>query len=533
MNSIKLSIILILSINIFASDEITLNWLKNKPRTIAKDFYIWQYLNQDITPNQAIEALGEVKNINWKLIYRYSNKLKDNDLDKVVKCKKAKGKDLVNKDASCIKIGMSTFQATKLNSDELDTIIDKTKNIYPDINKKFQIINSTLPFTKLCSSKNSIFFDTFNQCGSKFRINNFNYPLPKKTISRLIDEKKFETTIKLIVTTPQLNKIQTSLFDINTTKLTHLSIFYLALNAINHNKEDLALKYLKAANNKAYFQFDKDKILFWKYQITEDQKSLEDLSNSWDINIYSLYALELTNKKPKNIFYDIKQTNNKNIHFNTSSPFSWFPILNKSRKISNDEFKKYSNIFTEDSTLPHLAFISERFYRYKNSYFITPFKKDLEGINNKRKALIYAIARQESRFIPTSISTAYAMGVMQIMPFLSRAIAKELKDIYNINEQLKPEVNLRYANHHLNFLEKKLKHPLLISYAYNGGIGFTKNIVLKRYFKNSKYDPYLSMEMLPYNETRKYGKKVLANYYIYANYLGENISIKELFKTIN
>ena len=125
------------------------------------------------------------------------------------------------------------------------------------------------------------------------------------------------------------------------------------------------------------------------------------------------------------------------------------------------------------------------------------------------------------------------MGVMQIMPFLSRAIAKELKDIYNINEQLKPEVNLRYANHHLNFLEKKLKHPLLISYAYNGGIGFTKNIVLKRYFKNNKYDPYLSMEMLPYNETRKYGKKVLANYYVYANYLGENISIKELFKTIN
>jgi soluble lytic murein transglycosylase len=41
------------------------------------------------------------------------------------------------------------------------------------------------------------------------------------------------------------------------------------------------------------------------------------------------------------------------------------------------------------------------------------------------------------------------------------------------------------------------------------------------------------MEMLPYNETRKYGKKVLANYYVYANYLGENISIKELFKTIN
>ncbi len=124
------------------------------------------------------------------------------------------------------------------------------------------------------------------------------------------------------------------------------------------------------------------------------------------------------------------------------------------------------------------------------------------------------------------------MGVMQIMPFLSKSIAKERKEIYNINDQLKPEVNIVYANHHLNFLENKLKHPLFISYAYNGGIGFTKNIVIKRYFKNKKYDPYLSLEMLPYNETRKYGKKVLANYYIYANYLGEKVTINDLFNSL-
>jgi soluble lytic murein transglycosylase len=533
MNYIKLLLLILISTNIPASEQITMQWLKSKPRTIAKDFYIWQYLDQDITAQQAIDALGQARNVNWKLLYRYANKLNDPDTSKVIKCKKAKGVNLVDQDASCIEIGMSTYTATKLNSSQLDIVINKTKDIYHDSARRFEILNATIPFTKLISSNQKVFFATFNQCGSKYRIKNFNYLLPKSTIKRLIDKKQFETTIKLIVTTPQLDKLQKSILNLDTSKLSHLSIFYLALNAINHQKEDLALQYLQKANKKVYYQFDKDKILFWQYQLTKDDQYLTKLSKSWDINIYSLYGMELKNIKPKNIFYTITQDDSKNVIFNTSSPFSWIPILNKSRKISKEQFEKYNNIFTKPDTLPHLAFISERYFKYKNSYFITPYEDILEGENNKRKALIYAIARQESRFIPTSISPAYAMGAMQIMPFLSKSIAQDLKEFYNIDDQLDPKTNVRYANYHLNFLERKLKHPLLIAYAYNGGIGFVKNIVLKRYFKNNTYDPYLSMEMLPYNETRKYGKKVLANYYIYANYLGYSISIKELFDSLN
>ena len=34
------------------------------------------------------------------------------------------------------------------------------------------------------------------------------------------------------------------------------------------------------------------------------------------------------------------------------------------------------------------------------------------------------------------------------------------------------------------------------------------------------------MELLPYDETKKYGKKVLANYFIYQNYLNKNNKVK-------
>jgi len=202
--------------------------------------------------------------------------------------------------------------------------------------------------------------------------------------------------------------------------------------------------------------------------------------------------------------------------------------------MDENKLTKYESIFTTKETLGHLAFVKERYTRYRKSYFVTPYEEYLNGVNNKRKALIYAIGRQESRFIPTSISPAFAMGTMQIMPFLSKAIAKELKEPYDIDKQLTAKTNLRYANYHLNYLERNLKHPLFIAYAYNGGIGFTKRLLKTNLFKKGKYEPFLSMELLPYDETKKYGKKVLTNYLIYNNYFNKEnkLSFNRLIKDI-
>jgi len=300
----------------------------------------------------------------------------------------------------------------------------------------------------------------------------------------------------------------------------------LAINAIRHNKEQLALKLLKASYKNAYFQQDKDKVLFWQYKLTNDKKYLISLQKSWDNNIYSILAFEDIKQKPKNIIFDLNNTQTAKSPYNPNDPFAWVDILRDSKKINKAKMNKYNKLFNTNHTAGHLAFVRERFYRYKKSYYITPYKEFLSDYKLDRQALIYAIARQESRFIQTSISSAYAMGLMQIMPFLSRAIAKELKESYDINKQLNPRVNLRYANHHLNFLEKRLKYPLLIAYAYNGGIGFMRRMLKNGLFKKGKYEPFLSMELIPYDETKKYGKKVLANYYIYKDHLDINNKTK-------
>ena len=147
----------------------------------------------------------------------------------------------------------------------------------------------------------------------------------------------------------------------------------------------------------------------------------------------------------------------------------------------------------------------------------------------RRQALILALARQESRFVPSAISTSYALGMMQFMPFVANDIAKKqgLAE-FDQDNMFKPEVAYKFANIHLDYLENYLISPVFIAYAYNGGIGFTNRMLKNGLFnKKGKYEPYLAMELVPYAESRDYAKKVLANFVIYAQILGLKVSAED------
>ena len=514
---------------------ITLDWLNKQPRSLYKDFYIWRYLGQRISPNEAIEAMGQVKRVNNKILYRYIDKINDKDSSRVKKCMKMKGKELVKQDKDCIDLGLSTYQATTLNINELDIVLDKfEKDKENKIYKVAQVLSAPLPFTKILASKDE-FFEIFNNCGSVYRLRNLNYKLPQGFLDRVSDDSRFYLTVKHIITNKALENLQESLFNVDIQKTNFKTVFLLGINAINHNEKDVALYYFENARKKAYYRFDIDNTIFWQYLISKDKKYLRELANSWDINIYSLYAKEQMNKPVTNIKYSINQTSRPS-PYDYTSPFEWLVVLDMAKKITNEEMNKFVYAFSDENTLPHLAFVKEKFDGYKTGYFIIPYHEELEDKTIHRKSLIYALGRQESRFIPTSISGSYAMGVMQIMPFLSKALAKELKEPYNIDRQLDPKVNLRYADHHLDFLEYRLKHPLFVAYAYNGGIGFTRRMLQTGLFaKKGEYEPFLSMELINYDESKKYGKKVLANYLVYKNYFleGESkITMKSLFDAL-
>ncbi len=72
--------------------------------------------------------------------------------------------------------------------------------------------------------------------------------------------------------------------------------------------------------------------------------------------------------------------------------------------------------------------------RDTKQYFPMPYRRYLSRFPIKRQAIIYAIARQESKFIPASISSSFALGMMQIMPFLVKHLAKEKKELIDYDD---------------------------------------------------------------------------------------------------
>ena len=96
-----------------------------------------------------------------------------------------------------------------------------------------------------------------------------------------------------------------------------------------------------------------------------------------------------------------------------------------------------------------------------------------------------------------------------------------------------PEYNIRYSRAHIKWMQKSLYHPLFMAYAYNGGMGFFRKHLLKGNFGHGQYEPFLSMEMMSNNESREYGKKVIANYVMYKKVMGDKVSIVHLFDILN
>ena len=193
------------------------------------------------------------------------------------------------------------------------------------------------------------------------------------------------------------------------------------------------------------------------------------------------------------------------------------------------EAKKYAYA----NTVAHYSYLMERALGYQKHYYPIPFPEEIKDYSLHKQALMLSIARQESRFLPSVVSTSYALGMMQFMPFVARDIAKKEKlEPFDLDAMFDPRIAYLFANIHLDWLERSLYHPLFVAYAYNGGIGFTKKHLQAGTFLKGAYEPFWSMEMMQNEESREYGKKVLANYVVYRHLLGEEVSVNNLFENL-
>jgi soluble lytic murein transglycosylase len=248
--------------------------------------------------------------------------------------------------------------------------------------------------------------------------------------------------------------------------------------------------------------------------------------------MYTLAAADMENKSYPRSIITPSVSRSRVYGIDAKNPIDWAKMKAK-MNIPNADLDDLAEDCESQATIGMHTYLKAKACNYRKSYFPMPYRETMKRFPKERQALIYAIARQESRFIPASVSRSFALGMMQFMPFLIEHIARKKGEHIDLDMMFSPYKAIEYADFHLNYLNKYLFHPLFVAYAYNGGIGFTKRLIKQKdYFRKGSFEPYLSMEKMTNVEAREYGKRVLTNYVIYLNKLGISTRILPLLNIL-
>ena len=152
------------------------------------------------------------------------------------------------------------------------------------------------------------------------------------------------------------------------------------------------------------------------------------------------------------------------------------------------------------------------------------------------RAAVYAITRQESMFQLDAVSSAGARGLMQLMPGTAQDVARKVGVDYSANRLVSDAAyNALLGSTYLGAqLDRYDGSLVLAAAAYNAGPGNADKWI-KAYGdpRAANVDPVIWVELIPFQETRTYVKRVLGNYLVYRQRLGDSpVTLQQALRTI-
>ena len=179
------------------------------------------------------------------------------------------------------------------------------------------------------------------------------------------------------------------------------------------------------------------------------------------------------------------------------------------------------------------ASYQKRFYN-KFNYPIIATPRKINGKVMPKPEFILSIIRQESEFDAKANSYAGARGMMQLMKYTAKVVAKKANLKYSISGLTKdPEYNIKLGSFYFNSLLEDYNgiYPFAIA-AYNAGPNRVKT------WRRVNGDPAKSqlsyvdwIELIRFKETRNYVQRVLENVNVYKYMLNQSpVSLDNFFR---
>jgi soluble lytic murein transglycosylase len=138
-------------------------------------------------------------------------------------------------------------------------------------------------------------------------------------------------------------------------------------------------------------------------------------------------------------------------------------------------------------------------------------------------SIIYSIARQESQFWQGDVSSAKAVGLLQVTPEAGRETAKKFGVTYDFKRlQTDSVYGVQMGAAELGDLLEGYRGSYILTFAgYNAGRGSVRGWI-SRYGdpRDAKVDPIDWVERIPFTETRNYVERVLENLQVYRVRMG-------------
>lgn len=156
-----------------------------------------------------------------------------------------------------------------------------------------------------------------------------------------------------------------------------------------------------------------------------------------------------------------------------------------------------------------------------NVRFPTPYNRQVAAAQRQigtDQTWIYAIMRQESSMNRQARSNAKAQGLMQLIPSTARQMAKATGLSIRGGGVYDPDTNTVLGAAYLAKMFERYSNIALASAAYNAGPGR-----VNRWMQRDMDDMAIWVEKIPFDETRKYVKRILEYQQVYAKHLGKKI----------
>lgn len=123
--------------------------------------------------------------------------------------------------------------------------------------------------------------------------------------------------------------------------------------------------------------------------------------------------------------------------------------------------------------------------------------------------LVFAVIRTESNFRADAVSSAGAVGLMQLMPstaeFAAKVLGAEGCDLFD------PQDNVRLGTWYLRYLSERFDRLDEVLAAYNAGEG-----TVRRWLREpSLLDAQGNLARIPYAETQRYVERAKNFYFCY------------------